>query len=152
LGVDAADVEVTCIYRKADKTMLDILTFEKSCGDGRRLSGKGRALKESGLGIQVEMKGEAQEAVADLIEESGDGGVAAISEKLQAAPVVVKSDLIEGGSLEAEVAEIEKPEIVTVEVYEIDTTTSTPKPPPPTGTIESAAFSIFSISLFCVFA
>jgi hypothetical protein len=97
------------------------------------------------------LKGDAQEAVAEMIEDSGDGGLAAISEALKAAPVVVKSDLIEGGSLEAEVGDVEKPEVMTMEVWTV-VTTSTPEPPPPTGTIESAAFSIFSISLFCVFA
>merc|ERR1712086_1117687 len=94
--------------------------------------------EDSGFGIQVEMIDDAQRAVKELIEADPEGGgVAAISEKLSATPVVIESELL-SAPIQATVASIAEPEVVRMET-EVDVTTPSPEPPPPSGTVESAS-------------
>jgi hypothetical protein len=74
-------------------------------------------------------------------------GTSALTETLQAMDVVIESDLVEGGSLEAVVAEVAEPKFEIVEVPMVDTTT--PPPPPPSG-VESSALAHSFIALLAL--
>jgi hypothetical protein len=144
LDVDAASVTVQCVYLVADPAQLDLLELDGgSCKEGRRLSSS-RRLAGDGIGLIVEMVGEAQEAVSEMMDEEG---TSALTETLQAMDVVIESDLVEGGSLEAVVAEVAEPKFEIVEVPMVDTTT--PPPPPPSG-VESSALAHSFIALLAL--
>jgi hypothetical protein len=104
LGIDSSTVTVSCLYRLADDTKLDLITLSATCSAGRLLvavyATDARRLATAGFGVQVDMTGSA----VDTIEASG--GSTAVASSLGSAEVVIQSDLIPGGSTTATTAEI----------------------------------------------
>jgi hypothetical protein len=147
LKVEIADVAVTCLYRKEDQSMLDLLTLGKTCAvepslpRGRRLQrhlGSGDA-----FGVQVELIGDAVGTVADR-------GESAITDDLANTEVKIES---EGKIVVAAVGDVGV-EIPTTALAPTSTpfptsigeTTTTPQapkaplrtpPPPPTAPMDS---------------
>jgi hypothetical protein len=151
LGVDTESVTVSCLYLKADAAATDLLTLDgTSCNDKRRLAGR-RLQSDDGFGILVEMVDDAQQAVAAMMEDDDSGS--SFADTLETMEVVVESDLIVGGSLQATVAEVAAPETVTMEV-EVEVPVTTPEPTPsPTNSVESSAlvqglFAALALAIF----
>ena len=118
LGVGAGQVAVSCLFRNADATKLDLLTLTEVCGmSSRRMmvevyvyQGQ-RRLQATGFGVEMELVGaEVVTSVTDSTAEGGDTGMSMqemLAAQVATADVVIESSLLpEGVTVGAEVTGI----------------------------------------------
>jgi hypothetical protein len=126
LDVEASDVEVTCVYRLVDPEWLDLLTLSKSCKVASRRLDEARGLQGGGggLGVQVEMVGDAVETIEEA------GGVEQVTETLKEVEMTIETGCDDSGNgcttLEAAVGDV----IAMVYEREVPTPSPTPVPSP----------------------
>ena len=119
LGVGAGQVAVSCLFRNADATKLDLLTLTEVCGmSSRRMMVEvyvyqgTRRLQATGFGVEMELVGaEVVTSVTDSTAEGGGDTGMSMQEMLAAqvatADVVIESSLLpEGVTVGAEVTGI----------------------------------------------
>ena len=119
LGVGAGQVAVSCLFRNADATKLDLLTLTEVCGmSSRRMMVEvyvyhgPRRLQATGFGVEMELVGaEVVTSVTDSTAEGGGDTGMSMQEMLAAqvatADVVIESSLLpEGVTVGAEVTGI----------------------------------------------
>ena len=107
LGVGAGSVAVSCLFRNADETKLDLLTLVETCGSAGRMliavyvyQGP-RRLQATGFGVEMELVGaEVVTAVTDSTAEGGDTGMSMqemLAAQVATADVVIESSLLPEG-------------------------------------------------------
>ena len=118
LGVGAGQVAVSCLFRNADATKLDLLTLTEVCGmSSRRMMVEvyvyhgPRRLQATGFGVEMELVGaEVVTSVTDSTAEGGDTGMSMqemLAAQVATADVVIESSLLpEGVTVGAEVTGI----------------------------------------------